>query len=255
MLFLFVSFSESSYVITIKAGNPKTRWQWIKLQLKSLWLRIKTSLLVLHKREGAVENPWSSLGVSASWLSDVTFESCHVEYLTVTLTPPSCSRSTPARYSTFPSGKHHKSIASIKIGWIQKSKWTACQVHCRSLSSQTKKIFFWIIKEIKLSELCQIYSLLTCINKEYFKAWFLIYDLKKPKKTTHTTFQLIFHACSRWCWVPSVHTAWELQGGNMGQGHCQWPWKSIVWLQPLTKWQHKNTSIFLSAWLAFCHGQ
>lgn len=84
------------------------------LSSKSLWLRIENSLLVLSTKEGAAENPSGSLGLLASLLSDVTYKSCHVEYLIVTLTPPSCSTSTSARSSTFKSGKHHKSIYSIK---------------------------------------------------------------------------------------------------------------------------------------------
>lgn len=43
--------------------------------------------MVLSTREGAVENPSCSLGVPALLLSDGTSGSCHVEFLTVVLTP------------------------------------------------------------------------------------------------------------------------------------------------------------------------
>lgn len=57
-------------------------------------------------------------------------------------------------------------------------------VHCRLLSRQTK-FFFRIIKETKLIYLCQIYFLLTGINREYLKVSFLIYNLKnQTNKTT-----------------------------------------------------------------------
>lgn len=38
------------------------------------------------------------------------------------------------------------------------------------------------MKEIKFSELCLRYSLLTCIKKEHLNVSFLVYSLKKPEE-------------------------------------------------------------------------
>lgn len=66
---------------------------------------------------------------------------------------------------------------------------------------------------------CQIYSLLTCIKKEHLKCVIL----KNLKKTTHSTFQFIFHACSPLYLVPPVHTGQELSVavgvGDIAGGH------------------------------------
>lgn len=136
--------------------------QWIKLQFKKpVAKNQKQPFGGQHKAVCYGESFWL-----IRCISFIASEYCRIEYLTVTLTSPSYSKYTFARNSTFSSGKQHKNIASMKIGQIQKSKWTACESSLQEFI-QTNWLFFSprIIKEIKLSELCQIYSLLTCINK------------------------------------------------------------------------------------------
>ena len=135
------SFFGSSYIIVFRADNPRTQWQWIKLRCKSLWLRIKPSLLVLSTKEGTAENPSGSVGV----ISNISFR-CYFWklpcWMTVTLALPSSSNFTSARNFTFTGGKHHNRFDLVKIGWIQKSQLTDCESSLQEFIQPDQKYFF-----------------------------------------------------------------------------------------------------------------